>query len=135
MRPDGVLFDLDGTLWDNTANAAEAWARALCSVPEHPPAPTQEDIRACCGYALPELAERLVPSLPPQRAMEIVQECYKLEGPVTRERGGILYAGVEQMLRTPMPWPSASVTGSPFRNRTSGPQVLDTCKKNLPLFS
>ena len=52
------LFDLDGTLWDNTANAAEAWARALCSVPEHPPAPTQEDIRACCGYALPELAER-----------------------------------------------------------------------------
>lgn len=100
MRPDGVLFDLDGTLWDNTANAAEAWARALCSVPEHPPAPTQEDIRACCGYALPELAERLVPSLPPQRALEIVQECYKLEGPVTRERGGILYAGVEQMLRT-----------------------------------
>ena len=46
MRPDGVLFDLDGTLWDNTANAAEAWARALCSVPEHTPATTQEDIRA-----------------------------------------------------------------------------------------
>lgn len=99
MRPDGVLFDLDGTIWDNTANAAAAWELVLRTVPEQPPIPTREDIRDCCGFALPGLAEHLLPTLPLERAMEIVLECYKHEGPVTRKNGGILYPGIEETLR------------------------------------
>lgn len=98
MKPDGILFDLDGTIWDNTANSARAWQTVLSSMPEPIPIPTQEQIRACCGFALAELAERLLPSLPADRAVEIVEECYRREGPITRQNGGILYPDVPETL-------------------------------------
>lgn len=99
MRPDGVLFDLDGTLWDNTANSAKAWADTLRAMPERPPVPTQEQIRGCCGFALTDLAKRLLPTLPLERASEIVQECYRNEAPITRKNGGILYPEVAETLQ------------------------------------
>ncbi len=99
MRPDGVLFDLDGTLWDNTANSTRAWELVLRALPEQVPIPTQEQIRASCGFALTGLAEHLLPTLPLDRAVEVIQECYRNEGPITRKNGGILYPEVAETLK------------------------------------
>ena len=45
MLCDGVLFDLDGTLWDSTGALVDTWRLALEGEPDIPHTPTQEERR------------------------------------------------------------------------------------------
>ena len=59
---DGILFDLDGTLWDATPAIRDAWNQAMAdsAVPSAPPV-TLEEIRACMGLLRRDICARLFP--------------------------------------------------------------------------
>ena len=59
---DGVLFDLDGTLWNATVRICESWNRALARHPEiaRPPV-TVPEVEATMGLLLPDIARRILP--------------------------------------------------------------------------
>ena len=59
---DGILFDLDGTLWDAVAGICTAWNRGLekCGVPLRF---TEGEIRGCMGMLLEDIADKLMPGL------------------------------------------------------------------------
>ena len=61
---DGILFDLDGTLWDACPQLTVSWNQALAlhKVPREPL--TVQEIRNCMGLLLHDIAERLFPMLP-----------------------------------------------------------------------
>ena len=44
MKCDGVLFDLDGTLWDATVPIAKSWAIALEGEPGVDHTPTAQEL-------------------------------------------------------------------------------------------
>jgi len=46
---DSIIFDLDGTLWDSTANVAVAWQAAKNEVDYVPTDFTQETIKSITG--------------------------------------------------------------------------------------
>ena len=46
MKYDGILFDLDGTLWDSTEAVAVSWAMALADAPDVPAPPLGSSWRA-----------------------------------------------------------------------------------------
>ena len=48
----GIIFDLDGTLWDSSEQVAVSWSRALASRPETDRQVTGEDMRSYMGKTL-----------------------------------------------------------------------------------
>lgn len=98
-RP-GVLFDLDGTLWDATVTTAEAWREVLAKHPEVEcrEGITRERIQTYMGLTNEELAEVLFPRLPYEEAFSLIKESCTIENERLPVAGGQLYPGTEDML-------------------------------------
>lgn len=96
--PQGIVFDLDGTLWDATATVAAAWDAAIRGRhPDHP-AIRQVDIRAVMGLVHQELLERLFSRYPPAERETLAALCYAEEERRLRAEGALVYPGVPEGL-------------------------------------
>ena len=95
---DGILFDLDGTLWDAVAGICTAWNRGLekCGVPLRF---TEGEIRGCMGMLLEDIADKLMPGLTPERRREVMAVCAAEQAGYLARHGGALYDGVEDTLK------------------------------------
>lgn len=99
LKCDGVLFDLDGTLWDSTGALEGVWRLALQNEPDILKLPTKADLEGVMGMTAPQLMKTLFPNLSPERAQELFEKCCLVEDDYLREHGGILYPGLEDMLK------------------------------------
>lgn len=95
---DGVLFDLDGTLWDTTATLAETWRLALENEPDIPRCPTKKDLEGVMGMTSAQLMHTLFPHLSDERGAQLFDKLCIVEDAYLREHGGILYRGIEDTL-------------------------------------
>jgi phosphoglycolate phosphatase len=97
MRPDALVFDLDGTLWDAASATARGWNLAL----EEMGAASRvdvADIRSVCGTPFTQCVETLLPELcPPSDA--VLESLDAHERAALETYGGILYPGVADGLR------------------------------------
>lgn len=100
MRYDGILFDLDGTLWDSTEAVTESWCRALKDQPDVRALPTHAQITGVMGMTAEDLTETLMPYLPLARRMELFDLCAQVENDYLRQHGGVLYEGLTETLET-----------------------------------
>ena len=98
MKYDGVIFDLDGTLWDSGISVADSWNETLAELGYTEPRYTGEDIHSVMGLAEPQIAEKLFPAFG-SRSREICALCLAREVIYVRSHGGILYPGVEELLK------------------------------------
>lgn len=98
MNYDGILFDLDGTLWDSSYGVAEAWNIVLSRYPELGIAISVEDVRGCMGLPMDEIGKKLFPGLSPLLQKKLMDECCVTENDYLAQHGGILYKGVEETL-------------------------------------
>ena len=96
MKYDGILFDLDGTLWDSTEAVAVSWAMALADAPDVPAPPTREQLEGVMGMTAENLMAVLFPQLSRQRHLELFERCCQVENQYLREHGGILYPQLEE---------------------------------------
>lgn len=99
MRYDGILFDLDGTLWDATQAIAASWAIALAGAPDVPAPPTREQLEGVMGMTAEDLMATLFPGISPQRHRELFDRCCQVENEYLRRHGGRLYPGMEETLQ------------------------------------
>ena len=100
MKVDGVLFDLDGTLWNATEAIAVSWQIALQDAPDIPRPPTVQELDGVMGMAAAQLMATLFPHIPPQRGAELFQRCCEVENKYLLGHGGKLYEGIEELLGT-----------------------------------
>ena len=98
MKCDGVLFDLDGTLWDATVPIAKSWATALEGEPGVDHAPTVQELEKVMGMTAEDLTATLFPRLSLERRMELFDKCCQAECVYLTEHGGRLYEGIPQLL-------------------------------------
>ena len=104
MEYDGILFDLDGTLWDATAQIAQAWNEVIAGAREdllpygkgEPLRP--EDSRALCGKTMDEITDLLFGDFPGKEGL--ADRCYSHENDYLRLHPGVIYPGVGEALRT-----------------------------------
>ncbi len=96
--PDGIVFDLDGTLWDATEAVAEAWDAAVRSRhPGHPPV-TRSDILGVMGLPHRAILERIFPQHPRTEQEQLAVLCYAEEERRLRAQGAALFPGVRDGL-------------------------------------
>lgn len=98
MKYDGILFDLDGTLWNATDAITVSWAEALKDAPDVEQLPTKEQLESVMGMTAEELMATLFPTLTKERHLELFERCCQVENVYLREHGGALYPEMEETL-------------------------------------
>lgn len=98
MKYDGILFDLDGTLWNATDAITVSWAEALKGAPDVEQLPTKEQLESVMGMTAEELMATLFPTLTKERHLELFERCCQVENVYLREHGGTLYPEMEETL-------------------------------------
>lgn len=96
---DGIVFDVDGTLWDACDSVIEGWNQAcLALTGQGLPAPTSE-FRKMFGKTMDELSRAIFPTYPPQQAAELGDACFRSEIAYLKQNPGCIYEGVPEMMR------------------------------------
>ena len=97
---DGIIFDMDGTLWDACEVIAESWNVYLGKVqPELEGIVTETLIRNACGLPMDKLGEKVLYSVAdPELRMRLTEGCCEYEVEYMQTRCGNLYEGEAEVL-------------------------------------
>lgn len=98
MNRNGIIFDLDGTLWNTTETIVPVWNKVLVSHKETKKQLTVDEMNGYMGKTLEEIAAIMLPLLPLEKAVCIIKECCKAESAYLEKAGGKLYDGLEDTL-------------------------------------
>ena len=96
IKTDGIIFDVDGTLWDASENLAKAWTRTVQSfgVDEEI---SVKDIGDILGMRAKEIADHFRPRLG-EKADEIMKAALEQELGYLMEHGARVYEGLGEAL-------------------------------------
>jgi len=95
---DSIIFDLDGTLWDSTANVAIAWQQAKNQVDYITQDITQETVRSITGMAYDAIFDKLYPYLDDTKRQEFKKLSAKYELEILHSKGGDFYPALTETL-------------------------------------
>jgi len=97
---DSIIFDLDGTLWDSTANVARAWQAANEQVKYiREENIDQAMVRSITGMTYISIFEKLFPYLSTEQMEEFMGICAVKEIEMLQSHGGDLYPQLEETLQ------------------------------------
>lgn len=94
----GIIFDMDGTLWDSAENVAKSWNLAISTYSGYEKTLTAADIQGVMGKTMDAIADILFSELSREDRTELLATCCEMENDYLREHGGILYEGVRETL-------------------------------------
>lgn len=84
-----IIFDMDGTLWDSSANVAASWNAAVGGLSDK--RFTAEDIQSVMGLPMDKIAERFFDTETEETRLKIMERCCEGENGYLREHGGDIY--------------------------------------------
>lgn len=93
----GIIFDLDGTLWDSSYQVGVAW-NAVFKRNGVELELNAERMAVMMGRTVPEIGEALIPFIEPVRRAEILDECCAEENRLLNKYGGEVFPGVLELL-------------------------------------
>lgn len=94
----GIIFDMDGTLWDSSTEVAFSWSKAIESSSITDKVLTKADFMRVMGKPMDELIAALFPELDVKEQMELLKSCCEVENEYLKEHGAKLYPQVEEVL-------------------------------------
>ncbi len=97
MKPDSLIFDLDGTLWDSAATVAEAWSAALGRLGIARTL-TEDDLRKEMGKPMDVIMADFFPDLPRERREALMPVLCEEETKLLAVKGGKLFPRVKETL-------------------------------------
>ncbi|MCR5507066.1 MAG: HAD family hydrolase [Lachnospiraceae bacterium] len=96
---DGVIFDVDGTLWDSTPIVEKAWNRALEENGYPDIRVTAAQLKGLFGLPMPDIINAIMPDVPQDEQEAFAPKCYKYEHEYLERESGILYPGILETIR------------------------------------
>ncbi|EHI99601.1 HAD-superfamily hydrolase, subfamily IA, variant 1 [Clostridium sp. DL-VIII] len=99
MSKKGIIFDLDGTLWNASTQVVPAWNIVLNRHSELDKQITINDMKGFMGKTINVIAEIMFPEMDLEKSVEILKECCNEEQRYLRKHGGILYPKLEDTLK------------------------------------
>ena len=95
-KRNAVLFDLDGTLWDSSAEVLLCWNKVLAPYGRHI---SCQELSGLMGYTPREIGDAQFPDLQPNERYVLTDKCLSEEAPYLNIRGAKLYPRVRETLR------------------------------------
>ena len=96
---DGIIFDVDGTLWNSTPIVEKAWNRALKDKGYGHISVTASQLAGLFGLPMPNIINAIMPGVPKEEQDAFAPECYKYEHAYLEKESGILYPGILETIR------------------------------------
>lgn len=90
----GIIFDLDGTLWDSSQAVVDAWNYALNGKYRF----TLEEMQSQMGKTMDDIAYTLFPNETKEEALRLMTMCTDYENEYIEKHGGNLYPDVRETL-------------------------------------
>lgn len=98
---DGLIFDLDGTLWDATEGICKTWNIILKEYSNVRTEPiTVKELEGCMGLPMDKIAEKLFPNIEYGLRMSLMDKCCVLENEYLAKHGGRLFPKVLETLES-----------------------------------
>ncbi|MCR5708828.1 MAG: HAD family hydrolase [Ruminococcus sp.] len=91
----GLIFDMDGTLWDSSEGVAASWTEKVRELGYDRLAITKEDVMSIMGLTMDRIADIIFADLPKDERMRLLDLCCAHENDYLREHGGVLYPDLE----------------------------------------
>lgn len=100
MYTDGIIFDVDGTLWDSTPIVAGAWTRAVEECGYSGRTVTADELKGLFGKTMSVIAESLFPDIEEKVRETIMDKCCVYEeNALERNETDICYPQVREVIR------------------------------------
>ena len=93
---DGIIFDVDGTLWDSTEVVARSWNQAINENSDLPADLTAAKIKSLFGKTMNEITAALFPSFSEEDRSRLGDLCFAYENRLLATEPGTLYPGVRE---------------------------------------
>ena len=93
----GIIFDMDGTLWDSAKQVADAWS--TITIERLGRRVTQEDMYRTMGMPMDELAKAIFPDHELSELLPIMEESGIVENDYLREHGASIYPDVVPVIK------------------------------------
>lgn len=98
MEKKGIIFDMDGTLWDSAEAVAKCWDAVVQTRDETARRITTQDVMNVMGKTMDVIAETLFPDRSPAERMKLLDECCEAENAYLRKHGARLYPALSDTL-------------------------------------
>ncbi len=95
----GLIFDLDGTLWDATEQIASSNNLTLSRFPEISRRVTAREMQNYMGKTIDQIARLVFPDMEEEKRQRIMELCCREEIEYFKSHGGKLYPGLKDALR------------------------------------
>ena len=95
----GIIFDLDGTLWNATKQIAESWNVVFERYDDIDLRLTTKELEQQKGKLMETIADNLLPNIPVERRYKILQECCEYENEYLLTHSGVLYPDIKDIFK------------------------------------
>ena len=95
----GIIFDVDGTLWDSTREVAVAWNKVLQDEMEGHEILTAEGLQKEFGKPMDAIAESLFPEMSEKDRMELLGKMMAYENELVAVGPCVIYNGVPETIK------------------------------------
>jgi len=96
---DGILFDVDGTIWDSTGVVTEAWNKALADTGHGDIQVTSDRLKGLFGLPMMDIIKDILPNADIDELKQFETVCYKYEENFIKEKAGSVYGNIGEVIK------------------------------------
>lgn len=96
---DGIIFDIDGTIWDSTGVVEKAWNEAAKKVGIRDVNITADQLKKQFGKPMEDIIDAMFPKEPEDKKKEIGELCFEYEHAFLKRESGEVYPDFEEALQ------------------------------------
>jgi len=93
MKPDSLIFDMDGTLWDAVDTYAYSWTQVLKENGINRTL-TRQDLQGYMGMEMKQIFHEIIPDGSPELLEKLYEEIVRKEHDIIAQMGGNVYPDV-----------------------------------------